>query len=56
MCEREGRGAENCPYRMHCLKRCLTCGEEADAVCMNPLPSTDGGERREDEKKGREGT
>jgi len=52
MCERSGVEADMCPYRMHCLKRCLTCGYDGDdAVCMNPLPPTGGGERTGDEKK-----
>jgi len=38
MCERSGRDADMCPYQMHCLKRCLVCGDDGDAVCMNPLP------------------
>jgi len=45
MCERSGWAAEMCPYKMHCLKRCLTCGDDGDAVCMNPFPQTTGGER-----------
>jgi len=41
-----------CPYQMHCVKRCLSCGYDGDAVCMNPLPPTTGGEgeRREVEE------
>ena len=52
MCERSGRDADMCPYQMHCLKRCLSCGDDGDAVCMNPLPPTEGGEgeRREVEE------
>jgi len=42
MCEREGRGGENCPYQMHCPKRCVTCGDDGNAVCINPMPITDG--------------
>jgi|GEM_PF-5338291 len=45
MCERSGVEADMCPYRMHCLKRCPTCGEADDAVCMNPLPAGGEGER-----------
>ena len=45
MCERSGRDADMCPYQMHCLKRCLVCGDDGDAVCMNPLPPAGGGER-----------
>jgi len=45
MCERSGRDADMCPYQMHCVKRCLSCGDDGDAVCMNPLPPTVGGER-----------
>jgi len=45
MCERSGWAAEMCPYKMHCLKRCLTCGGGDDAVCMNPFPPDGGGER-----------
>lgn len=44
MCEREGRGADLCPYQMHCPKRCMTCGDAATAVCLNPLPLTGGRE------------
>jgi len=47
MCEREGRGGENCPYQMHCPKRCVTCGDDGKAVCLNPLPVTGGGEPAE---------
>jgi len=52
MCERSGKEADMCPYRMHCLKRCLSCGEDGNAVCMNPLPAggEGSGERREVEE------
>jgi len=40
MCEREGRDADMCPFQMHCPKRCLSCGEDGNAVCMNPMPPT----------------
>jgi len=44
MCERKGRDADMCPYQMHCPKRCLACGDDGSAVCLNPVPITASGE------------
>jgi len=52
MCERSGKDADMCPYQMHCLKRCISCGDDGDAVCMNPLPPS---VAREQPRSGEEG-